>query len=158
MFDALRDFFDDLVSGFDESDGVRTRTLDPKLCAAALMVQVMVADGKVRPEERDKLQEVLQVHYDLTASQAKELAAQAEDEQRESIDLYRFTSVLRSEMDEAGRRGVIEDLWEMVYADGKLHEFEDNVVWRVAELLHVPREDRLAMKRNVRDQVNGEPA
>ncbi len=39
----------------------------------------------------------------------------------------------------------------MAYADGKAHEFEENLVWRVAELLGVSSADRLALKRRIRD-------
>ena len=41
-------------------------------------------------------------------------------------------------------------MWRLVYADGTVHEFEDNVVWRVAELLAVPNQVRIALKRAVR--------
>ena len=44
---------------------------------------------------------------------------------------------------------MVEDLWEMVFADGKLHEFEDNVVWRVAELLGVQSRSRMELKQRV---------
>ena len=71
MFDALREFFEDLISDGQGSQSTSSRSLDPKMCAAVLMVQVMVADGTVRPEEQQKLQEVLETHYDLTAEQAQ---------------------------------------------------------------------------------------
>ena len=74
MFDALREFFDDLISDGQGSQSTSSRSLDPKMCAAVLMVQVMVADGTVRPEEQQKLQEVLETHYDLTPEQAQSLA------------------------------------------------------------------------------------
>jgi uncharacterized tellurite resistance protein B-like protein len=44
---------------------------------------------------------------------------------------------------------VVEDLWDIVFADGKSHEFEENLVWRAAELLGVGREERIARKRAV---------
>jgi uncharacterized tellurite resistance protein B-like protein len=65
------------------------------------------------------------------------------------VDLYRFTSVLTREFDPERRVAVVERLWEVVYADGRVHEFEDNLVWRVAELLGVARHDRLRAKADV---------
>ena len=52
-----------------------------------------------------------------------------------------------------GRILLVEDLWEMVYADGELHEFEDNVVWRVAELLGVEARHRMMLKQRVKDRL-----
>ena len=42
-------------------------------------------------------------------------------------------------MSEEERIRVVENLWEIVFADGESHEFEENLVWRVAELLGVNR-------------------
>jgi uncharacterized tellurite resistance protein B-like protein len=54
-------------------------------------------------------------------------------------------------MDEAQRVRVVENLWEIVFADGTSHEFEENLVWRISELLAVNRHDRIASKREAAD-------
>ena len=155
MFDKIKDALSGLVSG---EDGVETSSLliDKKLCAAALMVHVIVADGKITTDEEVKLLAVLETHYEMTAEQAAELATQAKQAQSESVDLYSFTSVLKAQMSETERMGLVEDLWEMVYADGKLHEFEDNIVWRVAELVGINSDRRMALKRLVRERATGQ--
>ena len=38
-------------------------------------------------------------------------------------------------------------MWDMVFSDGVLHEIEDNLVWRVAELIHVERDHRIALRQ-----------
>ena len=40
-------------------------------------------------------------------------------------------------------------MWELVYADGQVSEFEDNVVWRAADLLGVSSRDRIDLKHRV---------
>lgn len=151
MFGAIKEFLSDIVS--DEPDVPRARLSDKKLCAAALMVHVIAADGKILPEEEAKLLAVLETHYELSKEQAEELAQQAKTTQAESVDLYGFTSVLKAQMDETERMGLVEDLWEMVYADGEIHEIEDNMVWRLAELLNISSERRMRLKSIVRDRA-----
>lgn len=124
-------------------------SFDKNLAAAALMVHVMAADGKITPEEEAKLASVLREHYSVSDEDAKALADAARTAQSEAVDMYRFTSILKSEMDESERLALIEDLWEMVFADGKLHEFEDNVVWRVAELIGIHSRERMVLKQRV---------
>ena len=51
--------------------------------------------------------------------------------------------------DEAGRLRVVEMLWEIAFTDGVVTEFEDNVLWRVAELLAVSPNDRIALRQRV---------
>jgi uncharacterized tellurite resistance protein B-like protein len=43
-------------------------------------------------------------------------------------------------------------MWELVYADGQVSEFEDNVVWRAADLLGISSRDRIELKRKAADQ------
>ena len=82
------------------------------------------------------------------------MIAIANERDKEAVDLYGFTSVLKRELDEAGRIEIIEMMWKLVFADGEIHEFEDNLVWRVAELLGVSRRDRIRMRQNVEAQSN----
>ncbi len=44
-------------------------------------------------------------------------------------------------------------LWDMAYADGTIHEFEENVVWRVAELLGVSSRERVNLKQDARAEA-----
>jgi len=70
-----------------------------------------------------------------------------------AVDLYGFTSVLKRRLDEAERERIVSMMWELVYADGKVHEFEDNLIWRVAELLGVSSQARIRLKQAVRDNI-----
>ena len=79
--------------------------------------------------------------------------AAAEKSEHEAVDLYYFTSVLKRTLDDAGRHKVIEMLWKMAMADGVVHEFEENAVWRVAELLGVSSRDRILLRQRVTNEV-----
>ena len=70
-------------------------------------------------------------------------------EESESVDLFGFTNVLCRELDQDGRKRIVEMLWEVVMADGVIHEFELNLVWRTAELLGVSTRDRVTLRQAV---------
>src|SRR5215510_2792159 len=69
--------------------------------------------------------------------------------EHEAVDLYHFTSSINRSLDDDGRRRIIEMMWEIVYADGRLNEFEDNLVWRAADLLNVASRDRVEIRQRV---------
>ncbi len=142
MLDRLRTLF-----GGAASPKVHFGEDDARLALAALLVHCTGVDGKVSAKEQLKLRDVLSRTFKLPEPDLQLLIADAIAADREAVDLYRFTSLLKRQMSEADRVRVVENLWEIVYADGKSHEFEENLVWRVAELLGVNRQERIAKKR-----------
>ena len=85
----------------------------------------------------------------MSDDETKELIDIAKARDSEAVDLYGFTSVLKRRTDEAERLAIVEMMWEVVYADGHVHEFEDNTIWRVAELLGISTRDRMNLRRKV---------
>lgn len=149
MLDRLKSFFDDLTGGG------QTRGFEPddyRVAAAALLVHMANADGHVAPQEQRRLHKILEERFELASGDARELLRRAEESEREAIDLYQFTSVLKRTLDEPGRLAVVELLWDVAYADGKADELEENTVWRVAELLGVSSRDRMILKRKAEKQ------
>jgi len=93
--------------------------------------------------------------YSVRGAELDALARAGEKADNEAIDLYAFTSVLKRHLDADARKAFIELMWEVVYADGELHELEDNVVWRVAELIGVESRDRIEARRRVAARTPG---
>jgi uncharacterized tellurite resistance protein B-like protein len=149
MLDALRNFLDE-ISGAP-SRPRPFEAADYRLAAAALLVHLASIDGAFDAGEKALLQNLVETRFGLSSADARLLIASAAESEREAVDLFRFTSVLKRTLDENGRHAVIGMLWEMAYADGEVHEFEENVIWRVAELLGVSTRDRVALRQAARD-------
>ena len=156
MFDRFRSFLDSFTSEHDRK-GEFTEE-NPKVAVMALCLQVIDADGLVLESEKHALKTVIQQHYGLDEIQYAKLLAAGENAERASVDYYKFTSILKKVMTEEQEAELIEILWEIVYADGKRSELEDNIVWRVAELLGVPGRVRIMKRQEVvarlSDKVN----
>ncbi|MBX8825559.1 TerB family tellurite resistance protein [Ochrobactrum sp. SFR4] len=153
MFERLISFFKELP-GVDSSKKKQTFSdEDPRLAAAALMFHVIEADGEQHEKERKRLSDLLSQAYDLQGDDLQALIKAAEVADQESIDLYRFTSVLKRHLDVPARLSFIEVLWEMVYADGDVGEIEDNIMWRIAELIGVDQEQRIGIKLRVAERA-----
>jgi uncharacterized tellurite resistance protein B-like protein len=144
MLETLRDFLRRLGA---EADTRHFAPDDSRLALAALLVHAVAIDNVVSEVERTKLRELLARNFGLAGADLDLLIGDAAAAESEAVDLYRFTSVLKRQMSEDARIRVIENLWEIAYADGVSTEFEENLVWRVAELLGVSPRDRIAMKR-----------
>jgi uncharacterized tellurite resistance protein B-like protein len=155
MFDGLRQFIADIVS----SDADRDRAFDDtgyRLAATALLIHVVSLDGEPTAIEKRKLHSLIETRFGLDPGTADRLIASATRVEGEAVDLYHFTSVIMRSVNEEGRLGIVEMMWEMIYADGQVTEFEDNVVWRAADLLGISSRDRIDLKHRVAER-QGKP-
>jgi uncharacterized tellurite resistance protein B-like protein len=115
--------------------------IEPKLAVAALLVHLAAVDGEVKDEERTAVKGALMDAYGLGEAEVDALMAEATRRDNEAVDFYRFTSSLRALGDDE-RADIIRMMWQVVFADKKNHELEDNMVWRIAELIGVPARQR----------------
>jgi uncharacterized tellurite resistance protein B-like protein len=147
MLDLLKEFLGEVGSG--EKLANRFDDSDYRLAAAALLIHVSMIDGEISPRERERLQAVLQREFNLDDDATAELIEAAAAADREAVDLYSFTSLLNRSLDEDGRRRMVEMMWQIVFADGRMNEFEDNIVWRASDLLGISARDRVELRRSV---------
>jgi uncharacterized tellurite resistance protein B-like protein len=151
MLDGLRQFIADIVSPGAQEE----RAFDDtgyRLAATALLVHVVSLDGEPTEVEKRKLHSLIESSFKLDPGTADRLIASATKVEGEAVDLYHFTSVIMRSVNEEGRLRIIEMMWELVYADGQVSEFEDNVVWRAADLLGVSSRDRIDLKHRVAER------
>jgi uncharacterized tellurite resistance protein B-like protein len=126
---------------------------DPRIAAAALMFHMVNADGVLQDSEKAKLRSVLADAYSVSDVELDALVTAGEEADREAIDLYAFTRVLKRHLDADQRIEFIALLWTMAYADGRADELEDNTVWRVAELIGVDSRDRVEARRRIKATI-----
>ncbi len=154
MLQSFKQFLSDLTVG--EKNQSRFADSDYRLAAVALMIHAATIDGAMSEIEHDRLVDVIKMRYGLDETAANELVTAAVQAEQQAVDLYRFTSLLNRSLDEAGRQQVIEMMWQVAQADGRVTEFEDNLIWRAADLLYVPSEARIALRQRVaEDSSNG---
>jgi uncharacterized tellurite resistance protein B-like protein len=151
MFEAFKKIFAD-DGGTDPN---RYDERDYRLASAALLVHTAAIDGSISDLERERLHDVIKQRFQLDDASADELIAKAKVADEEAVDLYRFTSRLNRALDEKARARMVEMMWQVVYVDGAVTEFEDNLVWRAADLLSVSREERIALRNRVAASAPG---
>ncbi|UUP17286.1 TerB family tellurite resistance protein [Nitratireductor thuwali] len=150
MFERILAFLKDLPAG-EAARGPDAD--DPRVAAAALLIHVMAADGERSENEKKRLKETLSRTYGVSGSELKALLKAGEEAEADAVDLYVFTSVLKRHLGEEARGEFVRLMWEIVFADGELHELEDNLVWRVAELIGVDTRTRVLMRQRVQENA-----
>jgi uncharacterized tellurite resistance protein B-like protein len=141
MFEAIARLFSNQASA-------PSFATEPRLAVAALLVHLAAVDGTISQVERDALRGALVDYYDLEEDEVDRLIAEATRRDSESVDFYRFTSAIAS-LPDAEKLEIVRMMWQVVFADGKNHELEDNMVWRIAELIHVSTRDRTVLRNQM---------
>jgi uncharacterized tellurite resistance protein B-like protein len=142
MLRTLRDLFDSLTA----PPSSRLAAVHPmteshrlELATAVLLIEVMKASGEVEPPQRQAVIDALRRKFALSDDELARLIELAETTQRQATDFHAFTSALNEQLDHERKVKVIEAMWAVAYADGVLAAHEQHVLWRVADLLHVPQ-------------------
>lgn len=152
MLDKLRQIIADFAPGGSEHK--RFDDNDYRLAAAALLVHLISIDGEASEVEKHKLRSLLRSRFELDDTAVDDLIEAATKVEGESVDIFHFTSRIMRAVDEQGRARIVEMMWELVYADNHISEFEESVVWRSADLLGISTNERIALKNRVAGSRN----
>jgi uncharacterized tellurite resistance protein B-like protein len=123
-----------------------------QLACAALMIEVLYADYSVDDNELDTLLKTLQDNFDLNKEEAENLVQLAIEERTRATDYYQFTSLINEFYSQQQKRELVTRLWQMAYADRTVHKFEEHLVRRLADLLHVPHSAFMQSKHRAASQ------
>jgi uncharacterized tellurite resistance protein B-like protein len=146
LLDAIKRFVAELTDG---ATGAGLGEHELRLATAALLIHAATIDGSLSEVERHRLQDLLKQRFALDDAAAAELIEQAIVADEKAVDLYRFTRVLNERLDENERLRMVEMLWAVAYADGAASDYENNLIWRVADLLGVSGAERIALRQRV---------
>ena len=149
MLNRIRNFFDQrLVPGAVSGDQDTEHVL--RLAIGALLLEMTHMDGEVWPEQRAAVEAAVLDQFDLEEDEAKELLGLAEAERFESTDYFQFTSLINDVYMQDDKIRLIELLWKIAYANESLHKYEEHMVRRIADLLHVSHKAFIAAKFKAR--------
>ena len=147
MLERLRQLFG---PGPEETSAARRHSFEERqLAAAALLVEAASMDSHFGAAERATIGDLLRSRFGLSGAEADELLAEAEEAASESVQWQGFTSAVKDGFAPEERIQVIEMLWEVVYADGQLHDYEASLLRRITGLLYVPDRDSGEARKRV---------
>ena len=145
MLDRLKKFLQD----DDRAKQAAEKGVDEvQLAAAALLLEAAGRDGELDPQERDKIEHLIARRFEIGEAEIERLLTQSEERLENTHQILSFTRAIKNNLEHEERIEVLEMLWEVVYADGTLHDYEANLMRRVAGLIYVTdRESGEARKR-----------
>ena len=145
----LKKWLSERLSGSDRDEAEDGEGL--KLAVAALMVEVLRADHETDEAERRQVVESIGRQLGLDESDGRELLELAERRVDASHDLYQFTSQVNRVCNETEKLRLVEQLWRVASADSVIHKYEEHLIRRIADLLHVSHRAFIVAKLRATD-------
>jgi uncharacterized tellurite resistance protein B-like protein len=146
MIERIKSFFSEQLH---RTEPARHSVDELQLAAAALLVEAACQDKPLDESERETILALVRERFRLDAEEAATLLEEAETAVRQSSQLFPFTHAVNRGFSHEERIELIEMLWEVVYADRQLHEYEANLLRRIGGLIYVTDQERGAARKRV---------
>ena len=120
------------------------------LAVVALLFHAASLDGEIDAQEEHTIAALVAKRFELSSSDLETVLEDARAAEAESAQILRFTRDIKDNCSHKERVAMIEMLWEVVFADGKEHAFEANLVRRVTGLIYVTDQESGSARKRVR--------
>lgn len=147
MFSSIRSFFSNRL----DSDAESPAADRVRIAACALLLELAHADDQFGDEERARVVRAAR-EMGVADEDLRELIRLAEEQRRESVDLFQFTRLVVDNFSRDERLRLVEAIWGVVYSDGKLTEAENRLARRIAEMLGFQHPEVQAVKDRVAER------
>jgi uncharacterized tellurite resistance protein B-like protein len=128
--------------------GVEGRDAALRSATAVLMLDVARADHVFDETEFERVLSLVEKHFGITPEDAAELVNAADDKAEDLVSLHEFTQLLHNNLQEDEKARIVGLLWQVAYADGRLDKYEDSLVRKISDLLHVSRGRSMRLKHD----------
>jgi len=126
-----------------ELDAAPEQILDEKTVAcAALLVEAAMVDGNFSDEERKIITVLVGDRFVDDPVLSEVLISTAEAKARRSVELYSVTKIISESFSYDERMDILQSIWEVVLSDGRVDDFEDQLMRRLSGLIHISDRDR----------------
>ena len=143
----------DLITRFNTKEETTEESSSNLLdnACAALLVEIAFADKDFDETEKTSLKQSLIETYAVDESDIEEIIRDAEDTVSESTSLYGYTSIVNTEFQYEDKLKLLRNLWKIAYADGYLDKYEEHLLRKISDLIHISHSDYISIKLEIRE-------
>ena len=150
MFEKIKRFFDENILPTNKGTSGDRPDRALQFAMAALLLELARADFDSQDQERDLIMTLLRDSFGLEETELLELLALAGAASDEANDVFQFTQLVNQHFSHDEKIKLIEQLWRVAFADGRLDKYEEQFIRKLSGLLHVAHSDFIKAKLRAR--------
>jgi uncharacterized tellurite resistance protein B-like protein len=133
---------------FNQPDKLEEIDEDKKLQIATcvLLIEMAKSDNELTDGERKQIISVMRDTFQLEEEYVNELIEFSEEEIKESISLYEFTTTINQNFSSDEKFELVKNLWRLIYTDEILNMHEDHLIKKIGIMLNLEHKDIIAAK------------
>ncbi len=132
MLDQLKKLF-----AAPESENQEPDNHQLAVAATALMVQLSRADHNEDERELQTIVDCAVKAHQVTRDEAEAILQDALDHADDATSMYEFTGQINEHLDQDAKQSLLESIWRVAFADGRIDKYEEHLIRRMADLLHL---------------------
>jgi len=138
-----------------KSDTVSFEPTELQIAISKILVRTAKIDDEFHILEEQKILELLTKYFSLNDEDSKNLMELGISEEKSATDLYAYTNTIKKSLELNERKKIIEMMWQIIVTDDNFDPYENNMVWRVAELIGISTRERVQIKKDFLSTLNG---
>ncbi len=138
-----------------KSDTVSFEPNELQIAVSKILVRTAKIDDEFHILEEQKILELLTKYFSLNDEDSKNLLELGISEEKSATDLYAYTNTIKKSLELNERKKIIEMMWQIIVTDDNFDPYENNLVWRVAELIGISTRERVQIKKDFLSTLNG---
>ena len=149
MFNSIKAFFEEKLANESEPENQLVSKTD--LACAALLIEVINSDNELDERETEEFLVLLQSSLQIPEEDLNDMMRLAEREAHQATSLYEFTRLINDVYEYAEKVKLVKNMWRVAFSDQQLDKYEEALIRKVADLLHVSHQDFIKTKLAARD-------
>ena len=145
MINKIKEFFNKKT---EEAEDNSHSVLN--IATAALLIEVMTIDGNMDQEEMDSVKSNLSTILELSDDEIQELIDLSHEEVSDATSLYQFTKEINANFELQQKLDLMTALWQVALADDYLDKYEESILRKIADLIHLRHSEYIECKTKAR--------
>ncbi|OGE23108.1 MAG: hypothetical protein A3J42_00815 [Candidatus Dadabacteria bacterium RIFCSPHIGHO2_12_FULL_53_21] len=151
MLSMFKKFFEG--SGADNKGEDKDARLRTATCV--LLLEAATADDSFSDIEQKKVVEILKSRFGMTDEAVKDLIDESKRARQNEADIWYFTNLINQNLSNEEKYDMMKEVWEVIYSDGSLGEFENYVAQKLYRMLNIDHSKFIELKLKVKNEIQG---